>query len=152
MRNDCSFDERQQWLRAEAMKHGLLFMGLMILLDAFLKSDIITSEGITLVEGMWGNILIVVLTITICQIEMILRGAINLDDRRNRIMNYFYTVIGIVLLVWITLEHFISGTPLFHLKTLTGDGTELFMSICWLLIGITGIIKSRQPGYEEGQL
>lgn len=149
MDKNNNFDERQLWIRGEAFKHGLLFMGFLLLLDAFLKSDIVTPEGINLVEGMWGNILIIVLTTTLCEIELILRGALDFDNRINRITMYVFAGLGAFLFIWGGTELLLSRDSLLAGKSLSGDGAELLMAICWLIWGIVGIMKIKTMKYED---
>lgn len=133
-----NMDERQLWIRGEAFKHGLLFMGAFLLLEAFTKSN-----GITLVEGMWGNILIIVLTTTLCQLEVMLRGAYDFEYRFNYGVIWMFLIIGGVLLVLSVFE-LMSGEALVTETSLSQKGAELIMSICWLSIGFIGVIKAKQ--------
>lgn len=148
MRN-CDLDERQLWLRGEAFKHGFVLMGALVLIDAFLKSDIITPTGITLVEGMWGNILIIVLTTGFCMLEMILRGAMDLEVGANYRMILFLGIVGGVLIIWGLVDVFIKHEVLFTQTSLSERGAQFLMDFMWFSVGITGIIKKRKIKYEE---
>lgn len=42
--NRTNLDERQLWIRGEAYKHGLMLLGFLLLLDAFLKGGVLTDR------------------------------------------------------------------------------------------------------------
>ena len=66
-------DERQLLQRGNTLKHGLITMSFLVLLDAFLKDN-----GIFIVEGVWSSIWIVVLVSVLCIHENILRNVLNI--------------------------------------------------------------------------
>lgn len=147
--NNCNLDERQLWIRGDAFKHGLMLLGFLLLLDAFLKGGVLTEEGFTLVEGMWGNILFIVITVSVCEIEMILREAIDLENKSNIFMIFAFLAIGTLLLIMGSIEIITQNDIIIQKGSLTADGAELLMSICWIFIGVIGILKMKRMKAEE---
>lgn len=144
MRMNIKLDERQLYLRGNAFKHGFILMGLLLLFDAFFK-----SEGITLVEGMWGNILIVLLAAAICEIELIIKGALDFEDRSNTIPLLIIGILGFVLLIWDIIELFVYDYRLFIDNTLSKHGAMLLINITWIAVAIIFIIKKRSLDYTD---
>jgi ABC-type sugar transport system permease subunit len=144
MKKNCNFDERQLFIRGEAFKHGLIVMGLATLIDAFLKDN-----NIILVEGMWGNILMIAFTIAFIYTEMIFRNAINYDDKR---MNRFFILLGCCALLILNLairSVVRDGIVINHSCILSKGIADLIMAILWLWIGIAFCIKKHNTKYEE---
>lgn len=88
-------DERQLYLRVIVFRNGFFILLIYLLIDAFMKSN-----GVNLVEGMWGNILIVVSTSAYCMIDMLLREVADLEKQSNRVFYGIFGVLGLVLFVW----------------------------------------------------
>jgi hypothetical protein len=144
MNKNYDLDERQLFIRGEAFKHGLLFMGLAILIDALLKDN-----NIILVEGMWGNILLIVLTTTIIFTEMIFRNGINYDDKGMSFVLMLLGFIGIVLVIHGIFDLLRAETPTNKTYIISKNIAELFMAFLWSWIGIASYIKKYTTKYEE---
>lgn len=137
MKNEL--DERQLYLRGKIFRNIIVIFIVYLLVDALLE-----SQGITLVEGIWGNITIVVLTSAYGIIAMILKDVVDLDERSNRFLYGVFGVIGLFLFVmWI-----IEGVVLQEISFLNGgsisqEGARFLFSIAWIIIGISFVYKLR---------
>jgi uncharacterized membrane protein len=144
MSKNYDLDERQLFIRGEAFKHGLLFMGLVILIDACLKDN-----NIILVEGMWGNILLIVATSTIIYTEMIFRNAINYEDKRMSFVLMLLGCVGLVLLIYGTIELLRAENPTNKSYFISKPIADLIMALLWFWIGSASLLKKHATKYEE---
>lgn len=144
MSKNYNLDERQLFIRGEAFKHGLFFMGLAILIDALLKDN-----NIILVEGMWGNILLIVFTTTIIYTEMIFRNAINYDDKRMSLVLLLLGCLGLLLLIWGAIDFASAGTVTDKSYIISKRIADLIMAFLWTWIGIAAYIKKHDSKCQE---
>lgn len=109
------------------------------------------SVGINFVEGMWGNILIIVGASAYCMIDMILRGVTDLEQKANRIFYGILGVLGLVLLIWGIAELVINDYSLISGRSLSEHGARLLINSAWVLVGAAYVYKVRCLGNgEEG--
>lgn len=139
-------DERQLYLRGIVFRNGFFILLIYLLIDAFLKSN-----GVNLVEGMWGNILIVVSTSAYCMIDMILREVADLENQSNRVFYGIFGVLGLVLLVWRMADLITKGHSLVTGRSLSEHGARLLMDLARILVGVVYVYKLRclRGGAEE---
>lgn len=137
MRN--KLDERQLYLRGNAFRNGFTLMILLLFVDAFLK-----SSGITLVEGMWSNILIIIIPSAFCIVQMITNDTFDLDDKSTIFFLKLLGVLGVILFIWGIIGYFVQGDSLMVNHSLSEKGAFLVMDIGWMSIGIAYLIKARK--------
>ncbi|WP_238881872.1 hypothetical protein [Clostridium sp. YIM B02551] len=137
MRDNCEFDERQLWLRGNVFKHIVIIMGVLLLLDAFLK-----SSDIYWADEMYSNIIILIFATMVGSVEMIIQD-VYLGKRNNsKIIIGLMGLSGTVGFV-LTVFELISGKSKFLLNgQLTNSGSGFIIDLCILTIVITYIIKS----------
>lgn len=139
-----NMDERQLFIRGEAFKHGLLFMGIFVVVDAFL-----VDHHIHLVEGMWGNILLLALTSCVIYTEMIFRNAISYEDKRSVRLLSFLGCVGLILLVWGMIDILCDGIFLSNDYIIPKNIAELAMSVLWLWLGISFWVRKSRIRYGD---
>lgn len=144
-----NFDERQLYLRGNAFKHGFIFMSILLFLSAFIKSVILNDNSASLVEGMWGNILIIMLSAAICEIELILRDAIDFENQLNGFVIYLLGILGFILIIWGGIDLIISKGSIIMDYTLTEDGARLIINLAWVIVGLIYVIMKRRTKYTE---
>ncbi|MGI6627916.1 MAG: hypothetical protein ACOX4K_06180 [Bacillota bacterium] len=139
-------DERQLYLRVIVFRNGFFILLIYLLIDAFMKSN-----GVNLVEGMWGNILIVVSTSAYCMIDMLLREVADLEKQSNRVFYGIFGVLGLVLFVWGVAESVTKGHSMVTGRSLSEHGARLLMDLAWILVGVAYVYKLRgvRGGEEE---
>ena len=129
-------DERQMFLRGKAFFHALIIAVILIFADGFFRDD-----GINLVQGMWGNNLLVVLITAVIFTELLLKNAFDFDSRRGMAVLTLLGVVGGVLLVWgvgdVLRDGFGFGAGYLIPKSIA----ELAMAAGWLWIGVLYWVK-----------
>lgn len=137
------YDERQLWIRGEVFKHCLFLMGFLILLNTFL-----IDNNITLVEGIWANILIISITTSLGSIEMILKNGINFDDKRTGIAFLIIGLCGLIIII-LNLSHLVSGDKIITNDQLTKNGAFLLMAILYAVIPVVYFMKYKENKNED---
>jgi len=139
-------DERQLYLRGIVFRNSFFILLIYLLIDAFMKSN-----GVNLVEGMWGNILIVISTSAYCMIDMILREVTDLEQQSNRAFYALFGVLGLVLFVWGIADFVANDISLISGQSLSEHGARLLMNLAWALVGAVYVYKLRclRGGEEE---
>lgn len=133
------FDERQLWLRGQVFKHSLLFMGALLLLDILLG-----QFGLSLASDRgWGHVLVIALTTAFCWDDLILREAVNFDDKSTRSCCMILGAVGLFLLVW-GCVHVLLGAAVLDGHALSEEGVRMVMALGWLSVGVCYPLKVRQ--------
>lgn len=132
-------DERQLLQRGNTLKHGLITMSFLVLLDAFLKDN-----GIFIVEGVWSSILIVVLVSVLCIHENILRDVLNIEEKFSNLWVLFFGIGGVILLIWSIIDIASGFVSVMIDGQLTREGVSLVMAICWSSLLFTYFYKKTE--------
>lgn len=141
-------DERQIYLRGTTFRNIYVILIAYLIIDAFLQSN-----GIKLVEGIWGNITIVVLTSAYGIIDMILREIVDLEERSNRFLFGILGVLGIFLFVMGIIEGVIlKQWSFFNGSSFSEEGVRFLFGIAWMLVGIAWLYKVRSIKTLQGKL
>lgn len=144
-----NFDERQLLLRGNAFKHGFIILIVCIFFDALFQFSSITEEGYSLVEGKWGHILLIVFAIVVCQIELLLSDAIDLDDKSSTLLFLPLGFIGFLLFISNIYHFLFDDCQLIYMNSLTREGAQFIMSILWLSLGSVYLYKKKHPKYSD---
>lgn len=132
-------DERQLYMRGTTFRNGFVILVIYLLFEAFLQSN-----EVNLVQGMWGNILIVVIVSAYCAIDMLLREVVDLENRFNQIPYGFLGVVGLVIFV-LGLVGLVTGQDNFIANnSLSEQGARFLISVAWTLVGATWLFKMRK--------
>lgn len=132
-------DERQLLQRGNTLKHGLITMSFLVLLDAFLKDN-----GIFIVEGVWSSILIVVLVSVLCIHENILRDVLNIEEKFSNLWVLLFGIGGVILLIWSIIDIASGFVSVMIDGQLTREGVSLVMAICWSSLLFTYFYKKTE--------
>lgn len=132
-------DERQLLLRGNALKHGFILIVILLLIDAFLK-----DLGIVLIEGMWGNILIIVISSCVCLNEMVINDSMNIEEKSERMLVLLLGIGGLILFVWGIIDLVIRPSKIILKGSLSKQGAEMFMAIAWSSVLITYLFKRKK--------
>lgn len=134
MKNE--FDERQLYLRGKIFRNGFIILLIYLLADAFMKSN-----GINPIEGMWGNILIIVGASSYCMIDMIIRGAVDLEKRNNGAIFVVLGILGAALFIWGVIDFLIKQQSFFDNRSLSQYGARLIIDLFYIIVGVVYICK-----------
>lgn len=137
-------DERQLLQRGNTLRHGLITMMFLVLLDAFLKSN-----EIVMVEGVWSSVLIVVFVSTLCMHENILRDVFDLEMKSSKQLILFFGIGGALLLTWSLVDIITGSASVISNGQLTKDGVSLVMAMCWFSVLFTYFVKTTKLRQSE---
>jgi hypothetical protein len=120
-----AFDERQLEIRGDVFRHGF---GLIVVL--MLVSSYLIDVGFVWAEGMWPGMLITLAAISVCSIEMILRGVYHANSK-SQMITWMLGVLSIGLLGYSIFE-LATGTSLIVDSHLTKSGVYLAMELMFV--------------------
>ncbi|MDR2204053.1 MAG: hypothetical protein LBE76_07160 [Nitrososphaerota archaeon] len=142
------FDERQQHIRENILKHGFFIAIGALLLNAFLN-----SIGIIWADPFQQNILTVVFIITIISIEFHFNDVYFGKDIPRIPMLFAINTCAIILAIF-SIKHFIEGATFITSGMLTDQGASVIYCVMFLLNGSCGIIRylyNRQIDKKENK-
>jgi len=141
-----NFDERQALIRGKVFTHMYIIIVVLLFLNAILY-----SLGIIWADGFHSSILILMLATAIGSVEAIIRD-VYFKSTRESFLAWFFAGNGTYLFISSVMhrnESYISGGEL------TNNGFSLILSIIFIIIGGSGIIKyllsKRKERREEGE-
>lgn len=140
-----NLDERQLWMRGNVFQHVMILLFVLLMIDGFLR-----EEGIALAQGMWGNILILWVALTLCFCEFILREITPM----GKAMPTFYTFLGIggAVLAGGSLFFILTGRKPFAVDmTLTTCGAAVFEGGMMVFIFLVFLGKKCYNHWKESR-
>lgn len=135
---NTELDERQLYLRGKTYRNGFILLLSYLLVDAFFE-----SKGIRLVEGMWGNILAIVVACAYGMIDMVMREVVDLENISYRFAYNLLGFLGFVLFILNTVHLIIRDESFFVTGSLSEYGARWLFSLAWVLVGATWFYKLR---------
>ncbi len=145
MGNCKKLDERQLLQRGNVFQHCMLLLFILLMLDAFFK-----EEGFIWAEGMWENILILWIALTLCFCEFIVLEITPM----GKAMGVFYVFLGIggAFIAILCASRIAMGKALFiDGYTLTQEGSEILEGCLMVFIFLIFLGKKVYNRWKEKQ-
>lgn len=139
MRSKESLDERQLMIRGNAFKYGFFTLLVLLAAEAFLTGVC----GLAVMEGIWGNVLIIVAGAIAAASSMLRRGYYDFDRRENRLIWYVFAAGGLFLALLSLLDLAKGDFTLAGPALISDDAIHALIALGWLYLGGLGIAKSR---------
>ncbi|MDF2821963.1 MAG: hypothetical protein K0R15_2411 [Clostridiales bacterium] len=136
---ECNkLDERHILVREDIYKHMVFVIGILLLLDFYLK-----ELGVVWDSGKYSSIIILYISFTFGWIEMICRGVYLIAEKQHKSIVYIMGLIAVVFISKILKNVILDGDFIFVQGQLTKTGILLVRYLCMLLIPIILLIKTK---------
>lgn len=137
--NRCDFDERQNWIRGDIYKHVIIYMAIMLLVDAFLS-----DYGIIWAEGRYSSIIILYLPVMAGLAEMFLKDVYIPGCRgRNDFIFGFMGILSVSQLIWTIKDMISQKIGMMEGNHLSDSGAVLVLNIPATIVFLIFIYKYR---------
>jgi len=137
-------DEYEEIRRAKAVQHGLYLIVLLLL-----GKGILLQSEIELVDAKYADFVIVILIITMCSIEMIVKDVFPMELEKQKMLFYPVGVFGIVFLVYAMYERVKYEIQFTRKGVINEYGVILLYGASFFSLFLVYVIKQKMEAKKE---